>query len=792
MTIASEITRIKTNIENAYTKAGEKGATMPELLNSEGLAGCIESIPKSEGGGGSGNEYDAPEGYYYITYYDIDGTILYKDMVQAETNYEIPVEYKGKYDPENLVFKGWYHANRCNDLGVYANPVLQNLHLCAIYTPVEEERDRIYITVSEELGDEFTLCGIISRDVSSISDYCPIKYEIDWGDGNIEYIHAEECVGTDVNHQTYKTCLKKHKYTSYGDYIIKLRSYTKTGALGTKPGYVWGMGIILNYNSSASMINKIYEGYSGCSFGTSTDYWWSYTTPYSFNNLELLSPYIEVLSDNSISWNGDRYQSATLLVGNKKLKTMIHGSNNIYSPNSSGTLYIDYVFSPKGLNLCGASSNVKFTFKNYSYLNNNLWGMYNNSYSSSYSTVSTFTPFGSNHDHYLGNIIHYDRHFMFKDDDVLIYINDAENQRLKLFTLTEYLDFIESEEFDDYKDFIYEESYFLGGTPNIPILGNIDSKGPYTAQGLLLHNDDAVIGANSSMGDKQIDSITFNNTRRLQGALTIYPGTITKDNNGEYYSYTQNTFEYLSNIKSLKFHDSFKDIDFYNTNKIRFSYLSSNITELDLRNINFKRYSSGSYTQEANIEMNNNYVGKIFLHEDINRIGSSTSSSNQFFSYSKASVIDISNWEGFDINVFQMFYNCENLTKIIFPENFNIIGQYANDTTPRYSKEIVYNCKNLKEFEVPPQVKMVAGGLIASCTALTKVWLPSTCANIYTNSSYYPFSGCTNKNLVIYTDAPSKLSGWSDDWNKTASSTYAKVYWGATKENYENGDPIPA
>lgn len=789
MTIASEITRIKTNIENTYAKAEEKGATMPEVLNSDALAECIESIPKSSGGGG--NEYDAPEGYYYITYYDIDGTILYKDMVQAETNYEIPVEYKGKCDPENLVFKGWYHANKCNNLGVYASPVLQNLHLCAMYTPVEEEKDYIYITVNEELGDEFTLCGIISRDVSTIANYYAIKYEIDWGDGNIEYIHAEECVGMDVNHQSYKTCLKKHKYTSYGDYIIKLRSYTKTDTLNTQPGYVWGLGIILNYDSSASMINRIYEGYSGCSFGTSTDYWWSHTTPYRFNNLELLSSYIAVSSDNSVVWSGDRFQSATLLVGNKKLKTLIHGFNNIYAPNSSGTLYIDYIFSPRGLNLCGSSSGSRFTFKNYSYLNSSLWEIYNNSYSSKYSTVSTFTPFGGNHDHDLSNIIHYDRHFMFKDDDVLMYINDTENQRFKLFTLTEYLDFIESEEFEDYKDFIYEKTYFLGGTPNIPILGNIDSKGPHASQGLLLRNDDAIFSSTGTIGDKQLNNITFNNTRRLKGALTVYPGTIGKDDNGEYNSYTQSPFEYLSNITSLTFHDSIKDINFYCTNKMRFGYLSSKITELDLRNINFKKYSSGSYTQEANIEMNNNHVGKVFLHEDINRIGSSTANTNQFFSYSKASVIDISNWEGFDINVFQMFYSCENLTKIIFPENFNIIGQYANDTTPRYSKEIVYSCKVLKEFEVPPQVKMVAGGLITSCTALTKVWLPSTCANIYTNSSYYPFNGCSNANLIIYTDATSKPSGWSDDWNKTSSNKYAKVYWGATKENYENGDLPP-
>jgi hypothetical protein len=51
MTIASEITRIQTNIANAYTAASSKGATMPATENSDNLATCIASI---SGGGASG------------------------------------------------------------------------------------------------------------------------------------------------------------------------------------------------------------------------------------------------------------------------------------------------------------------------------------------------------------------------------------------------------------------------------------------------------------------------------------------------------------------------------------------------------------------------------------------------------------------------------------------------------------------------------------------------------------------------------------------------------------------
>ena len=49
MTIASEITRIKTNIDNAYTALEAKGATIPSEKNSANLANTVNTIT-----GGSG------------------------------------------------------------------------------------------------------------------------------------------------------------------------------------------------------------------------------------------------------------------------------------------------------------------------------------------------------------------------------------------------------------------------------------------------------------------------------------------------------------------------------------------------------------------------------------------------------------------------------------------------------------------------------------------------------------------------------------------------------------------
>ena len=49
MSIASEITRINTNIAAAYTACGDKGATMPQTQNSQNLADTIAGIPQSGG-----------------------------------------------------------------------------------------------------------------------------------------------------------------------------------------------------------------------------------------------------------------------------------------------------------------------------------------------------------------------------------------------------------------------------------------------------------------------------------------------------------------------------------------------------------------------------------------------------------------------------------------------------------------------------------------------------------------------------------------------------------------------
>lgn len=53
MAIADEIQRIKTNIANAYTELENKGATIPEVKNSENLSNTITTVSSGGSGGGS-------------------------------------------------------------------------------------------------------------------------------------------------------------------------------------------------------------------------------------------------------------------------------------------------------------------------------------------------------------------------------------------------------------------------------------------------------------------------------------------------------------------------------------------------------------------------------------------------------------------------------------------------------------------------------------------------------------------------------------------------------------------
>lgn len=110
MTIGTEITRIKTNIENAYTALGEKGATMPEVQNSDNLAETVGSV--STGGGGEmRGHWAVPPAY---TKFD---KIMEEDTGIEGLNYTSRIGFIISNRSYNLSFK-IYQSNSQYILGV--------------------------------------------------------------------------------------------------------------------------------------------------------------------------------------------------------------------------------------------------------------------------------------------------------------------------------------------------------------------------------------------------------------------------------------------------------------------------------------------------------------------------------------------------------------------------------------------------------------------------------------------------------------------------------------------------
>lgn len=97
MTIASEITRIKTNISNAYTALEAKGATIPEAKNSANLADTINTVT---GGSGETNYLErivTEDGV--LQFPEEDFTFSLPDNVTSISNYGLRYAF---YDCTNL------------------------------------------------------------------------------------------------------------------------------------------------------------------------------------------------------------------------------------------------------------------------------------------------------------------------------------------------------------------------------------------------------------------------------------------------------------------------------------------------------------------------------------------------------------------------------------------------------------------------------------------------------------------------------------------------------------------
>lgn len=93
MTIASELTKLNTNLTNAYTAVDDKGGTLPSAQNFDNLATAISSIP-SGGSGGSGttdveltrisDDNGNEIGTHYMNFEDANGNIFKVIVLDAQ------------------------------------------------------------------------------------------------------------------------------------------------------------------------------------------------------------------------------------------------------------------------------------------------------------------------------------------------------------------------------------------------------------------------------------------------------------------------------------------------------------------------------------------------------------------------------------------------------------------------------------------------------------------------------------------------------------------------------------
>ena len=187
MSISSEITRINTNISNAYTAVGNKGGTLPVTQNSANLATAISSI--TTGGGSS-----IPVQEKDINFYDYDGTLLHSyTLAEVQELTELP-ELPTQ---QGLTCQGWNWT--LADLKAEGKPT----DVGAVYI-TDDGKTRLYIHIATDTRMNVPLCLKVSSGGS---------VDVNWGDGS----DVENFPGNDFNN-----ILPTHQYRTIGDYVITL------------------------------------------------------------------------------------------------------------------------------------------------------------------------------------------------------------------------------------------------------------------------------------------------------------------------------------------------------------------------------------------------------------------------------------------------------------------------------------------------------------------------------------------------------------------------------------------
>lgn len=122
------------------------------------------------------------------------------------------------------------------------------------------------------------------------------------------------------------------------------------------------------------------------------------------------------------------------------------------------------------------------------------------------------------------------------------------------------------------------------------------------------------------------------------------------------------------------------------------------------------------------------------------------------------------------------FSCCENLKEVIMPNTINYLGYRS-----------FLSCTSLEKINLSTSLTKLNSHTFSGCTSLTSLYIPASVVKIdlYSWGEGIIAGGTPPENCVIYCEAESKPSAWSDYWNcRSSESDKYEVVWGVTYDQY--------
>ena len=245
MSIASKLTKLETDITNAYNAVNTKGGTIPTYKNTENLQSAINSIPTGITPTGTINITE--NGTYDVTNYATAEvqTLVTQQMDDVDDGGVVFINYNGdvlyQYNtanmqlatelpalPNNEGFKdetwNWTLAEIKAHLTAYPNSTLT----VGVNLVPTDEKTHVFYEVREDTKTIYTCFGL--RGTATI----------EWGDGS----SSSTVTGTNINRQYYTP----HTYSTAGTYEIKISVSGSMRLFGNNMA-----GIIITYADNSAI-----------------------------------------------------------------------------------------------------------------------------------------------------------------------------------------------------------------------------------------------------------------------------------------------------------------------------------------------------------------------------------------------------------------------------------------------------------------------------------------------------------------------------------------------------------